>query len=142
MDRTTSTFAAPHTPVTRPPNALAICTAKVPTPPDAPTMSTSCPGSIRPWSRSPCKAGKPETARAAACSTARFGRPRRGSPVAAQPWQGGQAGYGESRRLLEGEVRRLRRELLLPSERVLGEGTLSDAEHLIAGSEPARILAD
>jgi hypothetical protein len=68
--------------------------------------STFCPGSIRPWSRSPCRAD------------------------------------GESRRLLEGEVCGFRRELLLPSERVLGEGALADAEHLIAGSEPARILAD
>jgi hypothetical protein len=30
--------------VTSAPNALAICTAKVPTPPDAPLISTFCPG--------------------------------------------------------------------------------------------------
>jgi hypothetical protein len=33
-----STFAVLYTPVTSAPNALAICTAKVPTPPDAPTI--------------------------------------------------------------------------------------------------------
>jgi hypothetical protein len=35
-----------HTPVTSAPKDLAICTANVPTPPDAPMISTLCPGSI------------------------------------------------------------------------------------------------
>jgi hypothetical protein len=35
-----STFAVLHTPVTRAPNAFAIWTAKVPTPPDAPMIKT------------------------------------------------------------------------------------------------------
>ena len=37
-------FLVLQTPVTRAPNALAICTANVPTPPDAPLINTSCPG--------------------------------------------------------------------------------------------------
>ncbi len=43
-DRTSSVLAMLHTPVTSVPNALAICTAKEPTPPDAPMISTFCPG--------------------------------------------------------------------------------------------------
>src|SRR5207244_8246856 len=35
MDRTISTFLVLHTPVTSAPNDLAICTANMPTPPDA-----------------------------------------------------------------------------------------------------------
>src|SRR6266568_4889523 len=38
-----STFFVLHTPVTSAPNAFAICTANVPTPPDAPLMRTFCP---------------------------------------------------------------------------------------------------
>ena len=38
-----STFLVPHTPVTSAPNALAICTANVPTPPDAPLIKTCLP---------------------------------------------------------------------------------------------------
>src|SRR5919112_599210 len=49
---------------------------------------------------------------------------------------------GENRGLLEGEVRRLGRELVLPSTNILGVGALSDAEHLIAWLEPAHVLAD
>jgi len=37
-------FLVLHTPVTRAPNDLAICTANIPTPPDAPLINTSCPG--------------------------------------------------------------------------------------------------
>ena len=44
MERTVSTFAVLHTPVTSAPNAFAICTANVPTPPDAPLMRTFWPG--------------------------------------------------------------------------------------------------
>src|SRR6266511_2075240 len=48
-DRTMSTFLVLQTPVTSAPNDLAICTAKVPTPPDAPLIKTRCPG----WTRLP-----------------------------------------------------------------------------------------
>ena len=84
-ERTRSTFAVLHTPVTSAPNALASCTAKVPTPPDAPMISTCCPG----------------------CDLS----------VVAQALQGGEAGDGDRRRLLEGEVRRLGRELVLAAQR-------------------------
>ena len=43
-DRTRSTLAVLQTPVTSAPEALAIWTAKVPTPPDAPMISTCWPG--------------------------------------------------------------------------------------------------
>jgi hypothetical protein len=43
-----STFLVLHTPVTAALKDLAICTANVPTPPDAPMIRTFCPGSIRP----------------------------------------------------------------------------------------------
>ena len=67
-----SSFAVLHTPVTSASNALAICTAKVPTPPDAPTISTLCPAWTRPWSRTACRAVSPEIGTAAACSKDRF----------------------------------------------------------------------
>jgi len=38
IERTMSTFGVLHTPVTSAPNDLAICTANVPTPPDAPLI--------------------------------------------------------------------------------------------------------
>jgi hypothetical protein len=44
IDRTMSAFLVLQTPVTFAPNDLAICTAKVPTPPEAPLTSTVCPG--------------------------------------------------------------------------------------------------
>ena len=56
IEATVSTFAVLHTPVTSAPNALAICTANVPTPPDAPLTSTLCPGWTCPLSRSACNA--------------------------------------------------------------------------------------
>ena len=59
IDRTRSTFVVLHTPVTCAPKALAICTANVPTPPDAPTISTCCPGRTRPASRSAWRAVSP-----------------------------------------------------------------------------------
>src|SRR4051794_20852634 len=46
--RTMLIFAVLATPVTSAPNAFAICTANVPTPPDAPMISTFCPARIRP----------------------------------------------------------------------------------------------
>jgi hypothetical protein len=71
-DRTRSTFVVPHTAVTCAPNAVASCTAKVPTPPDAPVISTVWPGWTRPWSRRPCRAVRPEMGTVAACSKVRF----------------------------------------------------------------------
>ena len=62
--------------------------------------------------------------------------------VVAQALQGGQARDGNHRRLIEGEVYRSGRKLLLPSERILGEGALADAEHLIARLDPAHVLAN
>ena len=71
-ERTRSTLPVLHTPVTSAPNALAICTAKLPTPPEAPTISTLCPGSSRPRSRRPCRAVTAEMGAAAACSKVRL----------------------------------------------------------------------
>ena len=72
MERTRSVLAVLHTPVTSAPKALAIWTAKVPTPPEAPMISTFCPGSTRAWSRTACRAVSAETGTAAACSKERF----------------------------------------------------------------------
>ena len=71
IDRTRSRLDGPQTPVTSAPSALAICTAKVPTPPDAPITSTRCPARTRPWSRSPWRAVMPASGTAAAPSSAR-----------------------------------------------------------------------
>src|SRR4051795_11476609 len=70
--RTASSFAVLHTPVTSAPNALAIWTAKVPTPPDAPTIRTCCPVWTRPWSRTAWGAASAETGTAAAWSRDSF----------------------------------------------------------------------
>jgi hypothetical protein len=43
-----STFLVLHTPVTSAPSALAICTAKVPMPPEAPLIRTLCPARTPP----------------------------------------------------------------------------------------------
>src|ERR1035438_10743766 len=53
MERTRSKFLVLQTPVTSVPKDLAICTAKVPTPPDAPLIRTFCPGLICPLLRRP-----------------------------------------------------------------------------------------
>src|SRR3954467_10668364 len=66
--RTASSFAVLHTPVTSAPNAFAIWTAKVPTPPDAPVIRTCCPVWTRPWSRTAWRAARAETGTAAAWS--------------------------------------------------------------------------
>jgi hypothetical protein len=50
------------------------------------------------------------------------------APGVAKTLQGGQAGDRDGRGLTEGKVRRLARELVLAGARVLGEGTLADAE--------------
>src|SRR5919106_5082707 len=72
MERTRSTFVVLHTPVTSAPKALAIGTANVPTPPDAPLIRTFCPGRTRPTSRRPCQAVTPATGTAAACPKVRL----------------------------------------------------------------------
>src|SRR5215471_1230637 len=56
IDRTRSTLPVLQTPVTSAPNDLAICTANVPTPPEAPLIRTVCPALTCPVSRRPCKA--------------------------------------------------------------------------------------
>ena len=61
-----------HTPVTSAPEALAICTANVPTPPDAPMIRTFCPACTCAWSRTACRAVSAETGTAAACSKDRL----------------------------------------------------------------------
>lgn len=68
--------------------------------------------------------------------------PRLDPPVVAQALQGGQAGDGDHRRLLEGQVCWSGCELVLASARVLGEGALADAEHLIARLEPGSRKTD
>src|ERR1700722_20242720 len=65
-DRTMSVLAVRHTPVTSAAAALAICTAKVPTPPDAPMTSTRWPACTWPRSRTACRAVGAETGAAAA----------------------------------------------------------------------------
>lgn len=56
-----------HTPVTSASNDLAICTENVPTPPDAPTISTLCPVCTCAL-RTACSAVPPEIGAVAACS--------------------------------------------------------------------------
>ena len=64
-------MAALLTPVTSAPNAFAIWTAKLPTPPDAPMTSTFWPAATRPWSRTACSAVVAEIDRAAAWTAVR-----------------------------------------------------------------------
>src|SRR3954467_13276403 len=70
-DRTRSTLAVLQTPVTSAPEALAIWTANVPTPPDAPMTSTRCPVETCPWLRTACRAVDAETGIAAASTGVR-----------------------------------------------------------------------
>jgi hypothetical protein len=59
--------------------------------------------------------------------------------------QGLKSGAGGDRdhgRLLEGQVRRLAGELVLPDRGVLGEGTAADPEHLVTGGEPGHRRTD
>ena len=51
---------------------LAIWTAKVPTPPEAPLIKTFCPALSCPLSRRPCSAVTPAIGTAAACSKVEF----------------------------------------------------------------------
>ena len=62
-----SRFFVLQTPVTSAPYHFAICTANVPTPPDAPMIRTFCPGRISPASRRPCRAVTPARGTPAAC---------------------------------------------------------------------------
>src|SRR3990172_12596209 len=68
IERTRSRLRPLHTPVTSAPRDLASCTAKVPTPPDAPLIRIFCPAWICPKSRRPCKAVHPTIGVAAAAS--------------------------------------------------------------------------
>ena len=61
-------MAGLHTPVTSAPKAFAISTAKVPTPPDAPTTTTVCPGCTSALSRTAWRAVPAEIGTAAASS--------------------------------------------------------------------------
>ena len=70
-ERTRSTLAVLQTPVTSAPEALAIWTAKVPTPPDAPMIRTCWPGCTFAL-RTAWSAVDPEIGTAAACSKERF----------------------------------------------------------------------
>src|SRR6266851_6735271 len=67
-----SKFRVLHTPVTSALNDLAICTANVPTPPDAPFTRTFYPEWICPLSRRPCRAVSAATGMAAASSNELF----------------------------------------------------------------------
>jgi hypothetical protein len=64
-------FFVLHTPVTSAPSDLAICTANVPTPPEAPIDQTFWPDCIRPWSRTAWIGVRPAKGQAAACSKVR-----------------------------------------------------------------------
>ena len=59
-------------PVTSAPNAFAICTANVPTPPDAPLIEDLLPGLEMPLSRRSWRAVVADTPTAAACSKVRL----------------------------------------------------------------------
>jgi hypothetical protein len=72
IERTSSSWAVPATPVTWAPNVLASWTANDPTPPAAPMTSTVCPGWTAPSSRTAWRAAKPEMGTAAACSKLRL----------------------------------------------------------------------
>ena len=63
-----SRFLELHTPVTSAPNDFAICTANVPTPPDAPLIRIFCPGCAFALSRTACNAVSPAISTEPACS--------------------------------------------------------------------------
>jgi hypothetical protein len=63
-------------------------------------------------------------------------------PAVADRLQGGKAGNRDGRGLLEGEVPRFGRQLVRPGARVLGEGALGDAEHLVAHRQRRHGRAD
>ncbi|CAN5492296.1 hypothetical protein BH23ACT9_BH23ACT9_25330 [soil metagenome] len=78
-----------HTPVTSAPKALAICTANVPTPPDAPVTATVCPACRCTTSRSACNAVNADVGTAAACAMDRLGGMR-------TKWSAGAHAYSAS----------------------------------------------
>src|SRR5919109_39745 len=63
-------------------------------------------------------------------------------PLIANGGEGGERGVSDGRRLLEGEVGRLRQEVVLRGARILGEGAPAPAEHLIARSKLFEVSAD
>ena len=63
-------------------------------------------------------------------------------PLVAKSLQGGEPRHRYRRRLLEREVGRLRRELVLGSAHVLGEGAAALAEYFIARSKLRHVHAD
>src|SRR5918994_5871569 len=65
-DLTSWTFLVLETPVTSAPSALAICTANVPTPPEAPLIRTRVAGPTWPTSRIAISAVRPDMTEAAA----------------------------------------------------------------------------
>src|SRR5918994_5453411 len=71
-DLTSSRFGVLPTPVTSAPSARAICTANVPTPPDAPLIRTRVPGPALPTSRMAISAVRPDMTDAAASSKVRL----------------------------------------------------------------------
>src|SRR4051812_37681049 len=137
MERTVSIFAVLHTPVTSAPKDLAICTANIPTPPEAPTMRTFCWGLIPPASRRAWSATHAEVGTVAACSKLRLDPSRVGKGLGADHRRGG---YGC--RLLEGEACRLGGELAPSGRRVLGEGAVGGAEFFVARLKPRHVFTD
>jgi hypothetical protein len=81
-----SRFPVLPTPVTSAPRDLAICTAKVPIPPEAPLIRTFCPGCSRPASRRPCRAVVAASGTAAARSNVRLAGLRASASSAAQAY--------------------------------------------------------
>jgi hypothetical protein len=64
------------------------------------------------------------------------------APVVADGLQGGAPEDGDGRRLVEGEIRRLRGELVGSGSRVLGEGAGRRPEHLVARREAGHVGTD
>ena len=58
------------------------------------------------------------------------------------PAQGRRRRHGDRGRLLEGQARRLGHHLVCRGARVLGERAPEEAEHLVAGLQPAHVRAD
>src|SRR6266566_2251045 len=106
-------------PVTSAPNDLAICTANIPTPPEAPTIRTCCPGWIPPALRKAWRTVKAEVGTAAACSKVRFAG--LGASMSARA-----SAYSQRRR------RRCRRRRRPPELRHLGTDRLDHARDIHA----------
>jgi hypothetical protein len=63
-------------------------------------------------------------------------------PLIAKSLEGGECGHPNGRGLLEREVGRLRREVVLSSTRIFREGTFAPAEYLITWLKLLHVLAD